>query len=400
MGRQWKSNNFDVVTPPRRTVVWAGSPDLQVPNLIKRLGTIGVATASLLNNSRTPLADKPELFARSFTMSTTETVNPPPMATLTAPPAITAENVVQLFPGVSTALIGGAHNSAQRDGDMEGYDEEQIKLMDEVCIVLDENDIPIGSASKKVCMLRLPLPTTPLQSRSASVRLCALTNAFPGHLMDNIDRGLLHRAFSVFLFDSQNRLLLQQRATEKITFPDMWTNTCCSHPLGIPGETGVGLEESIQGVRRAAVRKLDQELGIQAQQVPLDDFKFLTRIHYKSPSDGKWGEHEGELSPLTVSCSPLHTYSCLRGKHILTALVLVDYILFIKADVDVKVNPNEVRDHRYVSQEDLKAMFQDKSLKFTPWFKLICESMLFEWWDHLDSGLEKYMGEQEIRRML
>ena len=40
-----------------------------------------------------------------------------------------------------------------------------------------------------------------------------------GHLMKNIDRGLLHRAFSVFLFDSQNRLLLQQRASEKITFP-------------------------------------------------------------------------------------------------------------------------------------------------------------------------------------
>lgn len=73
------------------------------------------------------------------------------MATLTSPPAITADNVTQLFPEVSTALIGGAHNSATRDNDMAGYDEEQIKLMDEVCIVLDENDIPIGSGSKKVC---------------------------------------------------------------------------------------------------------------------------------------------------------------------------------------------------------------------------------------------------------
>lgn len=119
--------------------------------------------------------------------------------------------------------------------------------------------------------------------------------------MENIDKGLLHRAFSVFLFDSQNRLLLQQRATEKITFPDMWTNTCCSHPLGIPGETGVGLAESVQGVRRAAVRKLDHELGIKAEQVPIDDFKFLTRIHYKSPSDGKWGEHESKSSALPLS---------------------------------------------------------------------------------------------------
>jgi isopentenyl-diphosphate delta-isomerase len=77
----------------------------------------------------------------------------------------------------------------------------------------------------------------------------------------------------------------------------------------------------------------------------------------------------------------------------------VDYILFIKADVDLDVNPNEVRDTRFVSQEDLKEMFKDPSLKFTPWFKLICQSMLFEWWSHLDSGLEMYMGETEIRRM-
>lgn len=44
-------------------------------------------------------------------------------------------------------------------------------------------------------------------------------------------QGILHRAFSVFLFDSQNRLLLQQRAASKITFPNVWTNTCCSHPI-------------------------------------------------------------------------------------------------------------------------------------------------------------------------
>lgn len=265
----------------------------------------------------------------SSTMTTTQTS------------IITAENILRLFPQVNTTLIGAARDTTSGDNDLEGYDEEQIRLMDEVCIVLDENDVPIGSASKKIC-----------------------------HLMENIDQGLLHRAFSVFLFDSKNRLLLQQRASEKITFPDMWTNTCCSHPLGIPGETGIGLDASVQGVRRAAQRKLDHELGIQASQVPLDKFDFLTRIHYKSASDGKWGEHE------------------------------IDYILFIRADVDLNVNPNEAQDTRYVSQSDLKAMFEDKSLKFTPWFKLICQSMLFEWWDHLDSGIEKYTGEKEIRRML
>ena len=77
----------------------------------------------------------------------------------------------------------------------------------------------------------------------------------------------------------------------------------------------------------------------------------------------------------------------------------VDYILFIKADVDLEANLNEVRDTRYVTADGLKAMFNDPSLKFTPWFKLICHSLLFEWWEHLDEGLEKYMNEQEIRRM-
>lgn len=115
--------------------------------------------------------------------------------------------------------------------------------------------------------------------------------------MENINRGLLHRAFSVFLFDSNKRLLLQQRAAEKITFPNMWTNTCCSHPLGIPGETGAELDAAILGVKRAAQRKLEQELGIPPEQVPLEKFEFFTRIHYKAPSDGKWGEHESELAP-------------------------------------------------------------------------------------------------------
>ncbi|KAJ9305254.1 hypothetical protein DTO217A2_5305 [Paecilomyces variotii] len=267
--------------------------------------------------------------------------------TTTMTQTITAENVLTFFPDVDTSLArsvfptSAAGSSARDSGELEGYDEEQIRLMDEVCIVLDENDKPIGSATKKTC-----------------------------HLMTNINQGLLHRAFSVFLFDSQKRLLLQQRATEKITFPDMWTNTCCSHPLGIPGETGAELDAAILGVKRAAQRKLNQELGIKAEQVPLDKFEFLTRIHYKAPSDGKWGEHE------------------------------IDYILFIQADVDLDVNPNEVRDTTYVSPTELKAMFERPDLKFTPWFKLICNSMLFEWWSHLNTpALDKFKGETQIRRM-
>jgi len=72
-------------------------------------------------------------------------------ATVTEQPVITAENVLRLFPEVNTTLIGGSHNSATSDNALEGYDEEQIRLMDEVCIVVDNDDIPIGSATKKLC---------------------------------------------------------------------------------------------------------------------------------------------------------------------------------------------------------------------------------------------------------
>lgn len=67
---------------------------------------------------------------------------------------ITAENILRLFPQINTSL---AVQSSRSDSDLEGYDEEQIRLMDEVCIVLDEDDKPIGSASKKVCQYSLVL---------------------------------------------------------------------------------------------------------------------------------------------------------------------------------------------------------------------------------------------------
>lgn len=67
-------------------------------------------------------------------------------STTTQTQAITAENILRLFPEIDTLLAHTATSS-----ELDGYDEEQVRLMDEVCIVLDENDIPIGSASKKIC---------------------------------------------------------------------------------------------------------------------------------------------------------------------------------------------------------------------------------------------------------
>ena len=110
------------------------------------------------------------------------------------------------------------------------------------------------------------------------------------------------------------------------------------------------------GVKNAAVRKLEQELGIKPEQVPVDKFNWVTRIHYKASSDDTWVEHE------------------------------IDYVLFIQADVDVNVNPNEVESVKYVSKEEMQAIMRDQEIlkEYTPWFKLIADSddgFLFQLWD-------------------
>jgi isopentenyl-diphosphate delta-isomerase len=171
--------------------------------------------------------------------------------------------------------------------------------------------------------------------------------------MTNIKSGnALHRAFSVFLFNDRGELLLQQRSQEKITFPEYWTNTCCSHPLfNLPEE-----KDGVEGAKSAAIRKLNHELGIVG--IEADDLTFLTKILYKAESDTVWGEHE------------------------------VDYILFAKKSVLLdNTNANEVMNHRYVSKEEMLELIkksQRGEVKLTPWFALICDSFLMKWWDRLD----------------
>lgn len=196
-------------------------------------------------------------------------------------------------------------------------------------------------------------------------------------------RALLHRAFSVFLFDSKGRLLLQQRASDKITFPNVWTNTCCSHQLHGYSPTEVDNTESVQngtvmGSKRAAVRKLLQELGIDAAQVPIEKFKYLTRVHYWAAdvvTHGRaspWGEHE------------------------------IDYMLFIQADVDVNPNPEEVRDYKWVTAAELKEMMDPANgLLWSPWFRIIAEKFLLPcWWTDLQETLttDKWVDLDTIHR--
>ncbi|XXG49589.1 hypothetical protein AAC387_Pa02g3731 [Persea americana] len=212
-----------------------------------------------------------------------------------------------------------------------GMDAVQRRLMfEDECILVDEEDRVIGHDSKYNC-----------------------------HLMEIIEsKNLLHRAFSVFLFNSKHELLLQQRSATKVTFPKVWTNTCCSHPLYRESEL---IEENFLGVRNAAQRKLFDELGIPAEDLPINEFIPLGRMLYKAPSDGKWGEHE------------------------------LDYLLFIVRDVALHPNPDEVADVMYVNREQLKDLLKkadagEEGVKLSPWFRLVVDNFLVKWWNHVEQG--------------
>ena len=209
---------------------------------------------------------------------------------------------------------------AVKDSELRGYDEVQREMMNENCIIVDENDRISGQDSKINC---------------------------------HIGEGRLHRAFSVLLFDLDNRLLIQQRADEKITFPSIWANSCCSHPLYQNGE-----EEGIEGAKKAAVRKMTQELGIQDGLIQSNDLNFITKMHYKARADKKWIEHE------------------------------VDYIFAIKVDVDINPNTNEIQKIQYVNQKELNNLFDKANsgdVRIGPWFRLIKDNFLNKIWRNLES---------------
>ena len=198
-----------------------------------------------------------------------------------------------------------------------GSDSIQESLMAEAVIQVTENDEVVGPISK-----------------------------LDSHHGD----GKYHRAFSVMLFDSSGRLLLQRRASHKITFPDVWANSCCSHPLH--SEEEMELKNAL-GVKRAAIRKLEQELGIHPSQVPIEKFDFVTRMRYQARQDEDWIERE------------------------------IDHCLVIHADVDVNPNPNEVSEIKWVSHEDLEEMLvaDDTENVIAPWFRCIAARIMDDdWW--------------------
>lgn len=135
--------------------------------------------------------------------------------------------------------------------------------------------------------------------------------------------GVLHRAFSVFLFNDKGEMLLQRRAATKYHSPNRWTNAVCSHPR--EGET----------YYQAAKRRLMEELGIEANIS--EKFHFI----YKADvGQGLW-EHE------------------------------LDYVFVGNYIGDFQLNAEEVSEVRYISMQDLEKEITENPDDFTEWFKII-----------------------------
>ena len=134
--------------------------------------------------------------------------------------------------------------------------------------------------------------------------------------------GVLHRAFSVFLFNPNGKLLLQQRAQGKRLWPGYWSNSCCSHPRR--GET----------MALAAERRLSEELGLRC------DLEFVYKFQYQAPF--------GDLGSENELCS----------------------VFVGRSDEPPATNRNEIAAVRYVAPADLDRELAERPESFTPWFKM------------------------------
>lgn len=146
--------------------------------------------------------------------------------------------------------------------------------------------------------------------------------------MEAHQKGLLHRAFSVFIFNSKNELLLQQRAFDKYHSGGLWTNTCCSHPR-------IG-ESNLDG----ANRRLMEEMGMQA------DLKWVFDFTYRAEFESGLVEHE------------------------------LDHVFFGQSDLLPVINRNEVETFKYVNLESLKDELQLNPENYTPWLKICLEKVM------------------------
>ncbi len=141
--------------------------------------------------------------------------------------------------------------------------------------------------------------------------------------MEAHEKAVLHRAFSVFVFNAKNELMLQQRALDKYHSPGLWTNTCCSHQR--EGETNIA----------AGKRRLQEEMGF------VVDLKESISFMYKAPFDNGLTEHE------------------------------YDHVLIGNYEGKPEINPAEVADWKWMPLEAVKQDIAKQPEVYTAWFKVI-----------------------------
>lgn len=166
-----------------------------------------------------------------------------------------------------------------------------MNMLEPQLILVDENDQPVGTMGK----------------------------------MEAHEKGLLHRAFSVFIINEQGEWLLQQRAFTKYHSPGLWTNACCSHPA--PGETIV----------EAAKRRISEELGMTIENVETL-FTFQYQVEFNN------GLHEHELD------------------HVL----LAQY-----SNLTINFNQAEVASVKWCSSTEIAQLLAESPASFTHWFRLV-----------------------------
>ena len=137
--------------------------------------------------------------------------------------------------------------------------------------------------------------------------------------------GKLHRAFSVFIFNSKNELLLQKRASVKYHSAGLWTNTCCGHP--------------IDNIKKDAEKRLHEEMGLACNLEEKFSFIYKTRLE----------------NGLIV-----HEY---------------DHVFFGRYDNPPEPNPNEVDEWIWIPLDKLKADIEKKPERYTPWLRVIIDDI-------------------------
>jgi isopentenyl-diphosphate delta-isomerase len=175
---------------------------------------------------------------------------------------------------------------------------DPVSFDDEPLILVDEHDNEVGYRSKSDC--------------------------HAGH-------GTLHRAFSIFLFDREGRVLLQQRAAGKPLWPLYWSNSCCSHP-----RRGENMDEATR-------RRVAEELGVDAR------LEFLYKFIYQADFGDAGAEHE------------------------------LCHVYVGTADGEVRVHPGEIADWAWVQPEEVDRRLVSEPESFTPWFKLEWQALMANW---------------------